>query len=304
MYRAKVKLHGSNAGIQIKSDGTVISQSRSRIISSGDDNMGFAAWVESNGDLWASKAKSTDYTIFGEWCGKGIMKGVSISQIDAKIFAIFAVQIGSSDDEDAVVYVDPMEIANVVGKLPENVYVLPWYGANFITDYKEDNLAEIVECFNAEVGGVEHCDPWVKEVFGIEGMGEGLVYYPISFSQNNGTILRDHMSKFMFKAKGEKHKNFKTRKAVELDPEVIATVEAFVDEVVTEARMEQAVTEGAKGEFDMKLIGPVIGWFNKDVKKDIDNGEIDLPEGVEWKLVNKPMTTRLRKWYMEKIQEL
>ena len=43
-YRAKVKLHGANAGVQVTPDG-LLAQSRSRLLTPGDDRKGFARWV-------------------------------------------------------------------------------------------------------------------------------------------------------------------------------------------------------------------------------------------------------------------
>lgn len=47
-YRAKIKLHGTNAGIQITPEGEVAAQKRSQIINSQNDNAGFATWVAKN----------------------------------------------------------------------------------------------------------------------------------------------------------------------------------------------------------------------------------------------------------------
>ena len=41
-YRAKVKLDGTNAAVQIFPSGQVVAQSRSRVITPTQDNMGFA----------------------------------------------------------------------------------------------------------------------------------------------------------------------------------------------------------------------------------------------------------------------
>ena len=46
-YRAKVKLHGTNAGVQVL-PGLIQAQSRSRLLTTKDDNQGFARWVAAN----------------------------------------------------------------------------------------------------------------------------------------------------------------------------------------------------------------------------------------------------------------
>jgi hypothetical protein len=306
VYKPKVKLHGTNAAIQIGPNGEVSAQSRSQMISVGNDNAGFAGWVEENADTWAKNAHPmATQTIYGEWCGQGIQKGTALNSIGHKIFAIFAIQAGSSDDDDSMVAVDPIEIAHALLHRPEHTHILPWYSwASYAVDFKGD-LEHPVELFNAQVADVEECDPWVKKEFGVEGIGEGLVYFPISLCNDRGTaISRNDLAKYMFKAKGEKHKVVKNKKAVEVDPEVANSVQAFVDQVVTEGRLDQAVTEGANGEYDNRQIGPFIAWISKDIKKDVDSGEVELPAGVEWKLVAKAATTQARLWYMEKAKEL
>ena len=78
-YRAKVKLHGTNAGVQITPSGEVVAQKRTEIITSEADNAGFAAWVEKNISYFSQLKGNSHLTIFGEWCGSGIQKGVAIS---------------------------------------------------------------------------------------------------------------------------------------------------------------------------------------------------------------------------------
>lgn len=302
-YRGKVKLHGTNAGIIIKPNGKVIPQSRTRIISTGADNKGFAAFVKETENYWATLAREDSIVVvFGEWCGKGIMKGVSISQVLDKLFAVFAIQIGHSDYDMSPVHVEPNDINTILGETPNNVYVLPWYGEDIVADmFDDDSLKVAIEKMNLMVANIEACDPWVKEVFGINGLGEGIVFYPISMQTPNNAIPRENLSRYMFKAKGTKHKVVNTKESVQLDPEVAASIDEFVDQVVTEGRLEQAVTDGTTGIFDKRQIGPFIAWFSKDVKKDVSNGEVILPDNIEWKLVAKAMTRRIQKWYMAKV---
>lgn len=306
-YRGKVKLHGTNSGILVRPDGTVLAQSRSRIITPAEDNMGFATWVEANKSVFSEINRDVPVIIYGEWCGRGIQKGVAISAIDKAIFTVFAIQFGTSESDDSSVYVDPDIIGDILADvyLPDNVYILPWEGNAVTVDFFDDNSLRLaVDFMNAEVERVEKHDPFVQNVFGVEGTGEGLVYYPVSCEVTNSALPRDRFRRYTFKAKGEKHKVVKTKKAVQIDPEVAASIDAFVDQVATEARMEQAVTEGAKGKIDKKMLGPIIAWFSKDVKKDVDNGEVVLPDGVEWKLVAKALTSRIQKWYIAKVETI
>ena len=310
VYKPKIKLHGTNAGVTIKNNGKdVFAQSRSSVIGTGNDNMGFAAWVEENRDFFSELQHPLGdvTTIFGEWCGQGIQKGVAISQIGRKIFAIFAVQV---DDK---VFADPIEIANIVRGVHEDVVILPWgYDAsNFgmspglaIDWTDEASMEYVVKAINLIIDEIDNNDPWVSVTFNVDGAGEGLVWYPISLTETDGSIDRENLGRYMFKTKGEKHQVIKTKQAAQIDPEVAKSVDEFVDLVVTEARLEQGAREVNRGElgFDTKLIGPFLAWFGKDVSKECQ-AELDAA-GLEWKQVAKAVQGAARKWYLEKIKEI
>lgn len=309
-YHAKVKLHGTNAGVNIAPDGEVRAQSRSRLLNGGqNDNMGFAAWVEARYESWARLAYlDFQVTVFGEWCGQGIQKKVAISDIGKKIFAVFSIQIGDK------MWVDPTEIEASLGLafpdgLPDDIFVLPWYGEKIeITFRDQASVTRAAEHMEETVAEVERMDPWVKEVFDVEGIGEGLVYYPVSMAGpvnqvETLVIDRDRLSDLMFKAKGEKHQVIKSKKLVVVDEAVTKSVNEFVDVVVTDARLEQGFVEGVDSTLDNKMIGRYIGWIAKDVKKDVDNQMVTVPEGIEWRACSIEITNRARKWYIDKINE-
>lgn len=64
------KIHGTNAQILITEDGQIRAGSRTRWIFPGDDNYGFAAWVEANKEELIAKLGVGRH--FGEWAGPGI----------------------------------------------------------------------------------------------------------------------------------------------------------------------------------------------------------------------------------------
>ena len=164
-YRAKIKLDGTNGGVQIFTDGTVAVQSRSQIITLENDNLGFAAWVSQNIDFFAALASAEHATIFGEWCGKGIQKRTAVSECDRKIFAVFAVQFGGDYGKLAKLEVRPDRIAAFLPKHPD-IFVLPFYGESIVLDFGDrTQLESAVEILNQAVNTVETVDPWVKETF-------------------------------------------------------------------------------------------------------------------------------------------
>ncbi|MEB3883701.1 RNA ligase family protein [Lyngbya sp. CCY1209] len=297
-YRAKIKLDGTNGGIQIFTDGRIAAQSRSQIINAKNDNAGFADWVTSQIDFFSQIAGDEHLTIFGEWCGKGIQKRASISKIDRKIFAVFALQYGGIEGKKARLEVDPDRICAAIAPHPD-IFVLPFVGEPIVLDFGDrEQLKAASDRLNQMVSDVEQCDPWVKENFGIEGLGEGVVLYPKSDTRIENIAYAD----LLFKAKGEQHQVVKTKKSVQIDPEVAQSIEDFVKLFVTNLRLEQAITEACGGELDMKHMGNFLKWIVTDIQKE-SVAELESNQ-LQWKDVSKSITNVARTWYKEKVQDL
>ena len=305
-YIAKVKLDGTNAGIQIASDGRVIAQSRNNIITPEDDNHGFAKWLDERKSYFSSLARSKHMTIYGEFVGKGIQSGTSVSTLPNRVFVVFAIQYGGTSGQQALIDINPASIERVLQNRPEDVYVLPFYGQVFAADFTNvENLQSTVDLLNEEVSRVENCDPWVKETFGVEGVGEGLVLYPLEPDTISGVtnepILIDAFtySDLVFKAKGEKHKVIKTKKPVQIDPEVANSINEFVELVVTENRLNQML-EGI--DLEKKNTGIFLKKVSQDVHKE-SQAELEAA-GLDWKQVAKEVSTKARLWFIKECDKL
>ncbi len=294
-YRAKIKLHGTNAGVQVTTNGKVAAQKRTQIITSESDNAGFAAWVENNVEYFSALKTSENITIFGEWCGSNVQKGVAISQLEKKIFAVFAIQLGDDITTAKKLEVRPENIAEMLPK-HEDIFVLPFYGEPITLNFgNKEELQVAAETINNMVEAVETLDPWVKSTFGIEGVGEGLVMYP----DTDKVVARANYTDYMFKAKGIKHQVVKSKKSVSIDPEKASNVAQFVKLFVTEARLEQGVTEACDGQYKMPRIGDLLKWFALDVRKE-SIAELEAA-GLTWKEVNKPLMNDVKEWYKAKV---
>ena len=81
---ATEKLDGTNACIIVQAGEIVGVQSRNRMIEVGDDNFGFALWVDNNKDDIVKLGEGYHY---GEWYGEGIQKNPHM--IEGKRFALF-----------------------------------------------------------------------------------------------------------------------------------------------------------------------------------------------------------------------
>lgn len=307
-YRCKVKLHGTNAAVQIHSDGRVIAQSRTAELSVENDNAGFARWVKENEALWQDDPDSRRkcVIIYGEWIGPGIQKGVAANAIPKKCFAVFAARPLDKGGDDVLdrnsFWIDPEHLRGMIRGIPD-AYALPWHStdavcnvdANF--ELSSEELAKTIEPINAWVDAIETNDPWVETVFGINGTGEGLVFYPFS-KEHLGMV---NFTNLVFKAKGEKHKNIKTSAPAQVDASAAASINQFVDMVLTDARLEQgAVASAGTLTFDMKLLGKFIAWIVSDVEKETKD-ELTASNLV-WKQVSKPVSNRARDWYIEKFK--
>lgn len=295
-YAGKVKLHGTNAAVRISPDREVVAQKRSSVIYPDQDNAGFALWVAQNKEAFAKLATPfRTLTIHGEWCGPRVQKGVAASEIPEKIFAIFALQVGSLQDGTAKYMINPEEILLQIGTGPW--YILPYQHEVNIDFYNELSVAKAAGEIEQQVLEVEECDPWVKDNFDVEGVGEGLVYYP----KESGFIKADNLKELIFKAKGYKHqvKSNKTPNIVAIDIEKVASIQEFSNMFVTEARLLQGVNEACNNEYDTKLIGTFLKWIAADVMKE---SVAELEESkLTWKDVSKKVMTTAREWYQSKI---
>jgi len=313
-YYAKVKLHGTNAGIQVLKDGTVRAQGRNHVLTLKDDNLGFASWVTENQDYFKALAGPQDMVIYGEWCGRGIQKGVAIAQIDRKVLAVFAIQFGLGRASRSRLLVDSSCIRRLLPEHPD-LFVLPWHDTTGkVLNWNDKGALEVRAAeISMEVLKVEEADPWVSEVFGVDGTGEGLVLYPVSIFRDDdyvsqdladhiGPLIdRDRFSELIFKAKGDKHKVVKQKRPAQVDPEVAKNAADFVELFLTDARLDQGVTEACGGEFDPKRTGDFLKWIGQDVKKE---SAVELEAaGLEWKQVSKLVTDRARQWYTRKAKE-
>lgn len=79
------KIDGTNAQIIITESGELFAGSRNRLITVGDDNYGFARWVQDNREELLKLGQGRH---FGEWWGAGIQRGYGLEKGDRR-FSLF-----------------------------------------------------------------------------------------------------------------------------------------------------------------------------------------------------------------------
>jgi hypothetical protein len=295
-YKSKIKLDGTNAAVGVVGS-EVFYQSRERLITPTDDNMGFAAWASKLETFWQEVAQNfgRDLLIYGEWSGPGIQKNVAISKIPKKIFTIFAIR--PLEDLDELI-VEPSDIKSILfSSLQEDLWVLDWDDCTLTVDFSNTSKLDL-EPINKRILEIEQCDPFVKQFFNIEGVGEGLVFYPVSHpGLTNFTNLG-------WKAKGTEHKTVKQASAAQVLPEKAQNITEFVQLVCTQARLEQGVVKTNSGilEFDKKNLGTFIKWVSDDVLKECKD-EL-AASSLEWKQVCGEISKFARNWFLEQEKKI
>ena len=288
-YSSKVKLHGTNAGIQIDPDGEVTAQGRNRVLSEKDSNNGFFQYVDANRPHFASWATAHPMVIYGEWCGPGIQRGTALNQLKRRMFCIFAIQFNAPDGP--TLRTEPSKIMGQLPHLLPDCHVLPWQSRGLTVRFGDRaELQRVADEVSFLTNEVERCDPWVAGKFGVEGIGEGLVWYP----ELPDLSPRGQTTGLLFKTKGEKHRAVKQRQPAQVDPEKAANADEFVDLVLTEARLAQGLAE-IGGVAEMRHTAEFMRWIGADINKECGD-ELNMA-GLAWKDVGKRISSRAVKWF-------
>jgi len=288
-FNGTVKLHGTNGGVSYSNGTGLYAIGRNTLLDLTYDNQGFAFFVKQNEALFVEKMKylADKYsvnldvktiTLYGEWAGERIQKGVAICKLP-KFFAIFDGKISESTksvendgkDRDGIWF--DVSMKNDVGKCilarPEariyNVYDFKTFNVTVNLDDLE-SAQELLEKYTKEV---ENECPFASE-FGIHGTGEGIVWHH-QFAPTK---------RWTFKTKGEEHKVYKESTVVTINQDIVKNVADFVDRVVTPARFEQAINmtyieDPASSlymkEKSIKDVPKIIKWISQDIiKEEID----------------------------------
>lgn len=285
-YRGTVKLHGSNAAIGLRRDtGEIWFQSRERIINVTKDNMGFASkyygqpLVEKLFSKVASEGNQV--LIFGEWCGQGVQSTVGIGHLP-KMFVVFDVQIDGVWQDKSVVQAVGCKELNIF-----NIY--DYYTEEVDIDFAfPENIQNKLIELTTKVA--DNCP--VAHAFGVEGIGEGIVWRCVS-DKNYAD------PGYMFKVKDERHATGagKVKVLAEVDAQAVADIKQFAELVVTESRCRQGLDKMRERGFtlDRSCIGHYINWVFEDVAK--EELDVAMKSKIDLGKAKGAVTKLARDWF-------
>lgn len=307
-FKGTVKLHGTNAAIvytwnPLQHDYEVHTQSRNGIITPQKDNAGFAAFSytskSNDGELFdvllskIIKASPTmDYTpqtisVFGEWCGGSIQAKVALNQLP-KMFVIFSIKI-----DNVWMPVDQLKSVNFPEVKVFNIFDYPSYDMEI-----DFNKAEV---FSNKLGEItldveKECP--VGKAFGIEGIGEGVVWKCVTEGYTE--------SRFWFKVKGDEHAkgSGKVKTLAPVDIERYENMMSLVTDLVTERRLEQGFEYFQ--EMQIEVTRSNIPKYIKWVMDDIVAEEIHtiVENGFVVKDISSEISKKARDAFFKKENEL
>jgi len=324
-FHGTVKLHGTNASVvyyPFKDE--MWAQSREQVISVGSDNAGFARFVEDNkadfkkmfeqmaAEYGGAPGHKAMFAIYGEWCGKGIQKGVAVNQLD-KRFVVFAARFVEPEDDkmfDGEGWFDEADTANLV--------MVPDLASPLIDCIEKYDTWDIdIDMANPQVKqnelgeltlAVEQECPYSK-AHGVSGVGEGIVWRCTGVATYKMIKVPTpyRTEDLAFKVKGEKHSDTKVTKLASVDLEKVASIKEFVEKVVTDHRLEKgidylkATATRAPFRLDVQLTGDFLRWIGNDVIK--EESELMTESGLERKEVMSQVNKVARQWFMTRLNE-
>lgn len=297
-----VKIHGTNAGINLHKDGGLYFQSRSKLLVNGDDN---ARIVNILGDRAnevrdfigrlldaAGVRQGTLETavLFGEWFGSNIQSAVGVNGLP-HTFAYFGLTLVDAEGNQTWVDTKNPELFEVEDESLRifNVCKFGVYAAELDLAAPEKVQNELIDLTIA----VETECP-VAKYFGNTGIGEGIVW--------SGTIGDRHL---IFKVKGEKHSASKVRTLAPVDTEKFEKIGELVESVVTENRLIQ-MTQWMTNELNVEITEKNTATFLRLVFADVQKEEADtiaaseLPE----KDLNRAISNKARIWYLNRCRQV
>jgi len=143
------KIDGTSAQVLIGADGSMSFGSRTRWLSIGNDNFGFAAWCESHRDELSKLGVGRHY---GEWWGSGIQRGYGLKEKRFSLFNTARWHLAGAQPH-VVSTPNPHEVI-MSTELPACVHLVPvLYQGMFTTDAVDSALNDLRQLGSCAASG-------------------------------------------------------------------------------------------------------------------------------------------------------
>lgn len=303
-FRGTPKMHGSNAAAVLHvATGEIFFQSRYHLLTLEKDLWGFMAHMVNKKSqvmeiataALAQYDKVPEYVaIFGEWCGGSVQPGIALSKLP-EMFCIFAIKMVDGKNADGSHKGDWIDIATIKHiEFPEDrIYNTLRFGQwEFEIDFErpkifQNDLADLTIA-------IEDLCP-VGKHFDVEGIGEGMIW---SCVEEGWDPYR-----YSFKVVGQKHAKTKRKELAQVDIEVVKALEDFIDNTVTQARLEQAMDTLVNIQnkpFALTSQGDFARWVYNDIVKE-EMASIEA-SNLDPKKLGAPISAKARYWYIEQLK--
>lgn len=312
-FYGTVKLHGTHADIVVQHPFNAITfQSRNRTnLTPESDNADFAKlMLKRRGEIISLKneiikrwkksggaengREKVEVIIAGEWIGPGIQKRVAINSLPHRIFVICNISVAG--------IWQPYETFSSL-KCPAADIVNVSAGGTYDITLDLNNIEEGLKMLQPLADEAERECPFARNVYGIIGPGEGIVWRPAGEE-----LAQWQDPRFWLKTKGPlsstgfpKPMEGKVDAVENGDAKVRAHF--YAERVVNEMRLQQGWDYLAEMglEKDMKSVGPYLKWLWSDVEVE-EKKEMES-EGIDKDLLKKEITFIGKKWFIEKVRE-
>lgn len=291
-FKAKIKLHGTNAGISVTTVDdkiVIVPQGRNQAMTHQTFGGQFYNLVAKHNEalIKIRGRLGRDFVIYGELCGQKIQPAVACSKLPVHHFFVFAVKLIYGDDEKNVHEYEPDTITQMLEPILSDpqIRVLPWetdlQGKQIVITLGPENHTDL-NLVNELTDAADKQDPYIERTFNIIGHGEGYVWY----STTGG---------LKFKSKGEAHRNIKTNKpAVEKLPNTNGLTE-YLDLYMTEQRYAQGLKDSGC-DSTMTTTRLFVNWVSKDTFDESDDKKFEFGSHFA-----KAVNARASEWYRKHV---
>lgn len=304
------KIHGTYAGV-VYANNQLYAQSRNKVLAIGDDNAGFALFVEQHKTLLINictvlkqvhdLSDSDVIVLSGEWAGGNIQKNSALSGVDKKFLIFPQFRVVHADESVSTYSTDSLRLSSehiyVLANFPETTF------ATTIDFESELSINDFLALMESRIAAIEESSPVGRYFNQPNNIGEGFV---CTFTATNHA---GQSKQFIFKCKGEKHSKSNVIKSNVIKSqsakptEELTALNEFIDSICHSWRFEQGVVEtcGTVDSADIKHMGTYLKFVTTDTLK--EENDLIIASGFEVKQIMSRVNDRAKKYFLELIKK-